>query len=646
MSRRTLLKMIGSGLACLSFPVKSKASMMYLPPEQQWVLQNDHIHARWKTVGKHFLPDLASDLRYSKPLALSVLCQVELADGTIFSSNEMMINAPIEQKEGLLRVSLENEHVLINWEAVLLPDAHYLKQSVTLTSIGKPLFVKAVILHDEMDAGVRTTGSVRGCPLVTDTAFYAFEHPLSEHEVQGNRVKAYLSRSLPLQPKKPVRYSSVIGVAKSGQLRRDFARYVEAERAHPYRPFLHYNGWYDLSFSDIRYSAAQAVERIKAFGQKLLAERKIALKSYLMDDGWDDPKTLWGFNEGFPNGFAEVSAAAKEQGAAPGVWMSPWGGYGNEKIERLKYGVSQGFETNKDGFALSGPNYFARFRDTTLRMIRGYGVNQFKLDGMGDINHVTEGGEFDSDFDAAIQLIKDIRAENNDIYINLTYGTFPSPFWLWYADSIWRGGKDHDHIGAGSKRQQWITYRDGDTYENIVQKSELFPLNSLMLHGIIFAQHTPHLKEDAFGDFDDEVRSFFASGTQCQELYITPDLLKEHHWDQLAQGAEFAKKHAAILQDAHWVGGNPKAGNIYGWAAWSPDQSFITLRNPAAQEQSFELNLQDALELPQQAVVQYAVRSVWEMNAQGWSMHSSVPQVITLKPFALMTLQITPSLAA
>ena len=100
---------------------------------------------------------------------------------------------------------------------------------------------------------------------------------------------------------------------------------------------------------------------------------------------------------------------------------------------------------------------------------------------------VFPGSLFDSDFSAAIHLIERLRAQEPNIFINLTTGTWPSPFWLRYADSIWRGGDDHSFDGVGSWRQKWITYRDEQTYRNIVEGGPLYPLNSLMLHGIIYA---------------------------------------------------------------------------------------------------------------------------------------------------------------
>jgi hypothetical protein len=192
-----------------------------------------------------------------------------------------------------------------------------------------------------------------------------------------------LSRELALRPESPFTVSSVIGTSRAGQTRRDFLTYVERERAHPYRPFLHYNSWYDIGYFS-QYSEAEAIGAIQAFGDQLVRQRGVVLDSFLFDDGWDDPQTLWGFYAGFPDGFKKVRAAAAEFGAAPGVWMSPWGGYGDPKKKRLEFGKQQDFETNEGGFALSGPRYYARFRETCFRMVREFGVNQCGAVDRGD----------------------------------------------------------------------------------------------------------------------------------------------------------------------------------------------------------------------------------------------------------------------
>lgn len=39
-------------------------------------------------------------------------------------------------------------------------------------------------------------------------------------------------------------------------------------------------------------------------------------------------------------------------------------------------------------------------------------------------------------------LPRQLRTEEEEVWINLTTGTWPSPFFLFWADSIWRGGPD------------------------------------------------------------------------------------------------------------------------------------------------------------------------------------------------------------
>lgn len=208
---------------------------------------------------------------------------------------------------------------------------------------------------------------------------------------------------------------------------------------------------------------------------------------------------------------------------------------------------------------------------------------QGKFDGTGNANEVIAGSQFDSDFDAAIHLIAELRAKKPDLYVNLTTGTYPSPFWLLYADSIWRGGDDHSFAGVGTNRQRWITYRDSQLYRWVVEEGPLFPLNSLMLHGLIFARHADRLGIDPGHDFPDEVHSYFGEGTQLQEMYITPSLLSGQDWDVLAEAAKWSRENAKTLEDSHWIGGDPALLEVYGWAAWSSEKAIVTLRNPSDQ---------------------------------------------------------------
>jgi len=533
--------------------------------------------------------------------------------------------------------------VRATWRGIVREGATYVRQEIVLDALQAPLPVREIALVDVRARGAVVNGTVKGSPIVAGQWFAGVEHPLSASTVDGGRARAVLTRELPLRPGVPFTLSSVIGITRPGQLRRDFLAYVERERAHPYRTFLHYNSWYDIGYFS-KYSEPEALAVIDAYGTELAKKRGVVLNSFLFDDGWDDAKTLWGFHAGFPNGFTPLRQAAARYGSAIGVWLSPWGGYGKPKEDRLANGREQGFETNRGGFALSGPKYYQRFHETCIAMIRRYGVNQFKIDGTGNVANAIPGSEFDSDFDAAITLIGDLRRERPDLYVNLTTGTFPSPFWLRYADSIWRGGEDHSFAGVGTDRQQWITYRDGDTFRGVVSRGPLFPLNALMLHGLIYAKQAKKLDTDPAHDFKSEIRAYFGTGTQLQEMYVTPSLLTQDNWDVLAEAANWSRDNRDVLSDTHWLGGDPRQLEVYGHAAWSRRRGILSLRNPGDKPQSIAIDVARAFELPANAPESYAAQSPWreDRDRAPISLTAGRQHVFELAPFEVLTLNVDP----
>ncbi|MGI8499026.1 MAG: enterotoxin [Gemmatimonadaceae bacterium] len=674
LSRRAFLQRsagLGAGLgvltACSSSPPGRRSPLIAVvePLEAEastsageLSLGNSAIRASWQLEGGSLRGGRVVERLTKSALPLTDAFSLSLADGRTLASSAMRViagprleilqpkpaasRAAERQKGKQLSLTLRDDagRVEATWRAILRDGSRYLRQEVTFVAIGEPLPLRGITLIDlDGIAGARISGTVAGSPIVAGEWYVGFEHPLSASAVDGARIRCSLARELPIRPGAPITVSSVIGAARAGQLRRDFLGYLERERAHPYRPFLHYNSWYDLGYFS-KFSEPEALAVIETFGTELVRKRGVVLSSFLFDDGWDDPRTLWGFHAGFPNGFAALRQAAARFGTAPGVWMSPWGGYGKPKEERLAFGRAQGFETNAGGFALSGPKYYERFRDTCLRMMREYGVNQFKFDGTGNASSAFPGSLFDSDFDAAIHLIDELRADRPDLFVNLTTGTYPSPFWLRYADSIWRGGEDHDFAGVGSDRQRWITYRDGDTHTNVVKRGELYPLNSLMLHGLIYARHANKLNVDPHGDFDAEVRSYFGTGTQLQEMYVTPTL-DRGEWDVIAESARWSRRNAATLADTHWVGGDPLALEPYGWASWSPDGGLLTLRNPADRAQRLAVDPEQLFELPAGSARSFLTRSPWarDRTRAPLTLRAGEKHVVELAPFQVLTLE-------
>ena len=188
-----------------------------------------------------------------------------------------------------------------------------------------------------------------------------------------------------------------------------------------------------------------------------------------------------------------------------------------------------------------------------------------------------------------------------------------------------------------------MTYRDGQTYRNVVKKGPLYPLNSLMLHGIIYAGKAKNLATDPGGDFTSEVRSYFGSGTQLQELYVSPELLTPKNWDDLAAAARWSRANAATLKDTHWVGGDPAQLEVYGWAAWSAEKGILTLRNPSDHLASFSIEVDKALELPAGAGRVYKTTSAYTDTVSPVNVLSAGNAVtVELAPFEVLVLEMTP----
>ena len=434
------------------------------------------------------------------------------------------------------------------------------------------------------------------------------ENPSSgSNQVQGEWV-----RKTTLAKGQSWQVSSVIGLLAPGQARRSFLAYSERERAVPYRSFVHYNDWYEVGIrlhdNDDplkRTSEKIWLDILKAWDKELYKKRKTRLDAFVIDDGWDDFNSLWDFHAGFPSGFAAISRAAGKMKAGIGTWLGPVGGYGKSKRLRLEH-WNKKHPNNKIGnFELSNKEYFNAFVGRCREMIRKYDMRYFKFDGISAKFHA-KGPAGLEDAEGIISVICELRKARADVFINATVGTWASPFWFHYADSIWRQENDFGSMGnMGDERDRWITYRDRLVYEVFVQGAPFCPINSLMTHGTIITRNGPPAvmsKEPA--NCIKEMRAAFGCGSGLQEVYADTDLMNQENgrlWDELAACISWVRRHADVLDDVHWVGGNPwngKDGDVYGWAAWNRKKCTLTLRNSSNASQTLRTTLRALFEVP------------------------------------------------
>lgn len=572
------------------------------------------------------------------------------------------------------------------WVAALFDRANYVVQRVQLPpgwrgGRGDPI----VVVWDFDAPDLKAMGSVDGCPVAAGNIFFGSENPLARNEMRESshsgskllQVHSMYSIDARPDPLNGPGARSAIGVAPNGQLRRAFLYYLERERAHPYRPFLHYNNGSEVGCEywskRLQKKDAEAeqfrmkqqglwLNNIRAIGDELVKKRNVKMDASVHDFEWDDETLVWQFHRGYPEGFGPAAKVAAEYGANVGVWFSPWGGYPCQPA-RIKFGREMGFETSPGGLSLAGPRYYRRFSTACLNMIRQYEVKYFKFDGFAAGNNQPGAGPYGSDVEALLRLANELRGpetfvkakDERPVFINATTGSWPSPFWLMYVDSIWRQGNDTGMLGKGSDRQRWITYRDNEVYHRIVRQSPLFPLNSLMIHGVFVNdlpfEGNPYDPKNPRAsvvpkDVIDEIHTFFGTGTGCQEMYINPKLMTAELWDALAEAANWSRRNSDVLVDTHWIGGDPAKGEIYGYASWSKRQGIFTLRNPDDKPAEIALDVGQAFELPPGAPSRYSLKSPWKRDAARPAIEVAADKAHTfaLEPFEVMVFEATPLL--
>ncbi|MCE5230632.1 enterotoxin [bacterium] len=640
-------------------------------------LGNKVLRASWEIDGRSLKPGRFTNKITGKAIDLGdSLFQIALADGRVIDSSKCELVAFSSFPFSKLPLVYMNQSQLaadpnspragdhfagrqiearlidqatgleITWRATLREGANYIRQEFDLFPKSQDVAISTITLFDSEWPEARVSGPASGSPLASPTAFASIEDPMSSGTLTAGRAQSILNVGIPIRQGQHFVRGSVIGVSPEGQLRRAFLCYLERERAHPYRPFLHYNSWWDLGIDPTKprhlqskdFTETECLDRIEAFNRELVEKRGVVLDSFLFDDGWDNVDTVWEFNKYFPDGLANLAAATTRCNSGIGIWLSPFGGYRWKHDRRMIAGKKAGMEENKAGFALSGANYYNRFLTVTTEMIKKYNVNMFKFDGISRNTIAPPNSPFSSDFQAAQQLLKELRKARKDVFINLTTGTWASPFWTLLADSIWRGGEDCDKMGVGSERQRMMTYRDALVYTNIRQQCALYPLNSLMVHGVVWSYAM--MPTDPYGDVKPEARSFFGSGTNLQELYIRPSLLKDSDWDIIAEAAKWGRAKADVLVDTHWIGGDPNKLEVYGWAAWTPQGATLTLRNPSDKPQEITVDAQSAFELPKGARKHYEMKSPYkDQRIQALSLSGSKQQTISLQPFEVVVLE-------
>lgn len=409
----------------------------------------------------------------------------------------------------------------------------------------------------------------------------------------------------------------VTGITPDHAVRFHFMQYLDDVKVSPADPFTLYNSWYDLRSADYpdvpeehRMNARNTERIIDLVSDNMIKNHHINLDAFVLDDGWDRYESEWELRrDQFPEGLKPLSEKLAKTNTGLGIWFGPTGGY-SFRMERINHMKEIGYEVTGSEttwhtamLCLGGKKYDSLFTARVLEMVHDEGVSYFKWDGIqfscSEKGHGHPTGIYSrrAIFENVASLCDTVRKLNPEIYLNITSGTWLSPWWLKYANQIWMDAEDYGYGGAPSisPRDRAMSYRDMALYNDFALKDLWFPISNLMTHGIIKGRlQKLGGEQEPIDKFTNNAVLYFARGVSMWELYISPDILTEEEWHAIAGSIEWAKDRYDILKNTSLTGGDPGSGEPYAWVHFNGDRAIIAARNPGVMPRILKVNLDPA----------------------------------------------------
>jgi len=382
---------------------------------------------------------------------------------------------------------------------------------------------------------------------------------------------------------------------------------VDDIRVTPARPYTLYNSWYDLRSSEYpKIPSANVMNEenimriIGLLDRNMIFRHGIHLDAFVLDDGWDVYDSDWVLRSAqFPHGLRCIADTLAKTQTGLGLWIGPSGGY-SFRDRRIAWMKQHGYEIVDDQLCLAGAKYSALFRKRVEDFARTSGVSYFKWDGIqfacnqAGHGHPTDLYSRRAVLESLIEKCAAVRSINQRAYLNITSGTWLSPWWVKYANQIWMDYDDYGYadLPSLSPRDAAITFRDAGLYTDFTTKDLWFPMANMMTHGIIKGTlEQLGGAEEPLDRFTNETLLYVARGVSMWELYVSPDILTEGEWDAIARSLEWARDRYPILATTTMVGGNPLSGGPYAYVHWKGDRGIIAARNPLIEPRSLRVKL-------------------------------------------------------
>ncbi len=457
--------------------------------------------------------------------------------------------------------------------------------------------------------------------------FFGLEYPaaqnVAEQSGNGKKIRCSVEIGKKIEAKPIESGWTVMALTPPGLEKLWFSKYLECIRIKPLRPYTLYNSWYDLRSAEYPkvpetnvMNEKNVLHIIDLIKTNFVDKNNIHLDAFVLDDGWDVYRSNWQLRTvQFPNGFKPIVQKLKTIGTDLGVWFGPTGGYSfrNKRIDWMgKHGyevVGKDVGNNNRMLCLAGKQYSRLLKKRTTDFVNKDGVRFFKWDGIqfscSEPDHGHPVGIYSrrAVLDTLIALTRAVRAKHPDVYLNITSGTWLSPWWVQYANQIWMSGGDYGYsdVPSVSRRDAAMTYRDIVLYQDFKVNDFWMPIANLMTHGIIKGNLQTLGAKEPIDKFTNNALLYFARGVSMWELYISPDILSADEWSAISKSLHWAKENFEILKHTEMAGGNPGAKEAYAYVHCNGNKGIIAARNPFIEKKELKLTLAEKYNLNPQA---------------------------------------------
>ncbi len=361
----------------------------------------------------------------------------------------------------------------------------------------------------------------------------------------------------------------------------------------------------------------EADKRLTAFGAP-------PAKQYLLPGTWQSfHEGNWCVPPSFPDGFFSPAYLAAAFGATLSLPFTPTGGAGKaaQKTAKLAQENSAAkYNKKARGFCTADAAYTESLQAFFMDCQSKYGVSGWQFDPVsvlpcGDKTHGhAVGGPRDVLYyteltEQWINLCAALQKTDKPAQSLTLGGVLPmSPWLLQWVQTLrlcsdlpsppkkFSDGRTMD----GGKTQAFLTALDAQYYDRLQRRQLCLPLSAVT---------DPVLPWQVLQSFAASEEELFVAlllsamrAPGLQTLQIDPEALNDAQGYLIAEAMRFSEEYAGLLKHTRMVGGDPIAGQVYGYAAFDGGTGLLLLRNPANEATDITFLLDETLGVSRQFV--------------------------------------------